>query len=449
MTAMIVDTHWMRWFKEVPALLRLSIPIMVAQGGLVAMGLVDTFMIGRVSPVEMGAVALGNAITFVFLVFGLGLTMGIEPLAAQADGAGDQNRAYDCFHQGLWMALLTSIPVMLAVWAGLVLLPYVGIKTTVVAATGSYIWFRLPSIPVNAMYGAARSYLTSIQRTRPIVIAVATANVANVGLNYVFLFKLDMGAGGVGAATSICWTLMFVIAGATVIVTRPPGTVAWVKPNAERLRQILHLGWPIGLQMTVEVAVFALVGLLVGRMGEVPLGGHQIAMTLASFTFMGVVGIAVGATTKVGFYVGAGQSDEARQVGLLAILLGGLFMGIGGIIFLVFNFELAWWFAPSEVAVIRVGAELLQIAALFSVSDGVQAVSAGALRGIGDTKWPFYANAAGHWIVGLPVGLLLSEWLGLGVRGLWFGLTAGLTIVAIILTYRFWALTRSALHRVE
>ncbi len=356
---------------EVRALLRLSVPIMVAQGGLTAMGITDTFMIGRISAVQMGGVALGNTVAFVVLTFSIGVTMGIEPLASQAKGAGEPDRAYSWYLQGLWAALLSSIPVMLGIVPLLWLLPRIDVSEAVVAATTSYVWFRLPSVPVNAMYGAVRSYLTSIQRTRPIVIAVVTANVANVGLDYVFLFNFDMGAAGVGLATTICWCLMFIIAAFAAYAERPtvrhddgravPAPV-WTAPDGPRLWTIFGLGMPIGLQLAAEVGVFSLVGLLVARMGEVPLGGHQIALTLASFTFMSAVGIAVGSTTLVGAHVGAGRSASARRTGILSIVVGGAFMACGGVVFLTLDAELAGLFAPTDEAVARLGAQLLQIA---------------------------------------------------------------------------------------
>ncbi len=455
MTTTITQTRAAGWYGEIGALLRLSVPIMVAQGGLTAMGLTDTFMIGQQLPgdrdptVEMGGVALGNILTFVVLMFGLGLTMGIEPLVAQAHGAGESDRAYRWFQQGMWTAALASLPTMFLIWAATFLLPYMGIKASVVAATLPYVWFRLPSIPVNAMYGAARSYLTSVQRTRPVVIAVVVANVANVFMDAVFLHVLDMGAAGVGLATSICWLVMFLIAGYAAYLGRPADTPGVTFPNLTQLRGVFGLGWPIGLQMTAEVAIFALVGVLVAQMGEVPLGGHNIAINLASFTFMSAVGIAVASTTWVGFYVGANRSADARRIGLLSIAVGSVFMASAGLVFWQLGVPLARLFSPTDESVVAVGAELLKIAALFSISDGVQAVSAGALRGLGETKWAFYANAVGHWAIGLPVGLFLVHALGWGATGLWLGLTAGLTVVAVVLMYRFVQLTQGDIRRVE
>lgn len=434
---------------QLKALLRLATPIMVAQGGLVAMGLTDTFVIGQVSAVEMGGVALGNIVTLIAMMFGLGLTMGIEPLVAQAHGAGEAERAYGWYQQGLWLAALSSIPVTIGIAACVSGLPYSGVSERVIAATVPYVWLRLPSVVVTAMYGAARSYLTSVQRTRPVVVAVVVANVVNLIMDYVLVLGFNFGAAGVAVATTVCWTLMFIIAATAVHGVRPSGQPAWVAAHGAQQWRIIRIGTPIGLQMTAEVGIFALVGFLVARMGEVPLSAHQIAITLASFTFMSAVGIGVGATALVGHHIGAGRPMLARRIGLLAIAVGGVFMTLGGIGFWVFDETLARLFSPTDEAVVQVGAQLLQIAALFSVSDGIQAVSAGALRGAGETASSFYANAIAHWAVGLPLGLYLSEVAGLGARGLWWGLTAGLTGVAIALTVRFVQVTQGELRRVE
>ncbi|MEM7675316.1 MAG: MATE family efflux transporter [Myxococcota bacterium] len=163
---------------------------------------------------------------------------------------------------------------------------------------------------------------------------------------------------------------------------------------------------------------------------------------------MTAVGLAIGTTALVGHRIGAGDTEGARRIGGIAVCMGGLFMGVCGICFLIFDTALTRLFAPHDETVVQTGAHLLHIAALFSVSDGIQAVSAGALRGVGDTKWIFYANAIAHWVIAMPIGVYTTQVLGWGPEGLWYGLTAGLTAVAIFLTYRFWMLTKTSLARV-
>ncbi|MEL7368365.1 MAG: MATE family efflux transporter [Myxococcota bacterium] len=448
MTTVLAQPQPKGLLADASALIRLSAPNMLAQCGLMLMGLTDTFMIGRISAVEMGGVALGNGVSFVFIVFAIGLVMAIEPLASQAAGASEPREAYGWYQQGLWAATLMGLPLIVAMFVSIQILPHLGVTPAVVAATVPYLLWRLPGIPFNAMYSASRSYLTSVQRTRPIIVAVVLANVANFAFDYVLLFELDMGAAGIGAATSVSRILMFAIAARSALVHRPEGTPATVRPDFHRISQIFRIGWPIGLQMMVEVGLFSLVGIMVARMGAIELAGHQIALNLASATFMTAVGLAIGTTTLVGHRIGAGDTEGARRIGAVAVMIGGMFMGVCGVCFLVFDTTLARLFAPHDETVVQTGATLLHIAALFSVSDGIQAVSAGALRGAGDTKWIFYANAIAHWLIAMPVGFYTTQVLGWGAEGLWYGLTAGLTVVAIFLSYRFWMLTKTAVARV-
>jgi MATE family multidrug resistance protein len=221
------------------------------------------------------------------------------------------------------------------------------------------------------------------------------------------------------------------------------------RPSRAALGQVLRLGWPIGFQFTAEVGVFSAVSTLIALEGPVALAGHQIALNLASLTFMAAVGIAVGATARVGHHVGGGRAGHARVVGLVAIGLGAAFMAAGGLVFWTVPEVLAGWFAPESAEVRRAAATFLGIAAVFAISDGVQAVGAGALRGAGETRSALVANLFGHGAVGLPVGLFLGRGLAWGGVGYWWGLTAGLTATAVLLVARLLVLTARPIARAE
>lgn len=435
--------------RELPELLHLAGPMMLAQGGLMTMGMVDTFVVGRVSPLEMGGVALGNSVCSLVTVFGVGLALGLEPLAAQAHGAGEASRARHWLVQGLWLSALVSLPLALLLALSAQLLPFLGVSDALAERGAVYLYARVPGVFANGLYVAYRAYLSSIGRTRPVLVAVAAANLLNLILDTSLVLGLGWGAFGVGAATSLSWGLM---AGIAAYAARPEATVGQPgprRPIAADLGRVFQLGWPTGLHFTVEVGIFALVSMLIARLGEVALAGHNIALMLASSTFMAAVGFAVAATARVGHHIGAGDTLGARRTGFLAIGLGAGFMGVCGLTFLLLAEPIVHLFAPGEAEVVAIGARLLRIAAVFSVCDGVQAVSAGALRGAGDTKWPFYVNTGAHWVVGLPVALGLGYGLGWSSEGFWWGLTAGLTLVAIILLGRFAFLARGSLRRLE
>lgn len=431
---------------EVRRLLHLAGPMMLAQGGLVTMGLADTWCVGRVSTTDMAGVALGNALSMLVMLFGLGAGMGIEPFVAQAHGAGEHRRARAWQFQGLWAVSLLALPSFLGVVVLVWWLPHLGWAPGFEGETQSYLWGRAPAILLGGWYGVYRSYLSSVGRTRPALAAVLVANVVNLALDLVFLFYLGLGALGVGLATSLSTGAMLLVC---VLSVREPTHPDDRRPAWVDLREIFKLGWPIAGQMAAEMGVFTAASTLIALDGAVALSGHQIAINLASLTFMAAVGIGVGATARVGYHIGGHRTGHARQVGLTAIGLGASFMAMGGLTFWVWGPDLARFFAPDASEVQVRATELLYIAAAFAVSDGVQAVAAGALRGAGDTHSTFAANLAGHGFVGVPVGLALGWGLGWGAPGYWWGLTAGLTVTALALTYRFISLTSRPVTRAD
>lgn len=410
---------------------QLALPMMIAQGGLMAMGLVDTLLVGRVSTLEMSAVGLGNSITSFLLVVSIGVAMGVEPLAAQAFGAGDSARAHGWLAQGAYLALVVSLPMALIALVVGALLETFGVEAELASRTRHYLYARLPGLFANGLYSAFRSYLSSVQQNRPVLVASLVANGVNAALDAVLLFVFGLGAVGVGLATSGCWFLMLAILARAARENAPPEAVRWSRPDANALRLVFRIGWPVGLQLAAESGVFSLVSMFMARMGATTLAGHQIALSLASFTFMGAVGLAVATSARVGFFVGRGEDARAVFTGRLGIVLGGLFMGMAGLVFYLFRGPLSAAFAPHDPAAAAIGAELLAIAALFSVADGVQAVAAGALRGVADTRAAFALNMLGHWALGLPIALYLGFVRGQGPAGLWWGLTAGLVAVAL------------------
>jgi MATE family multidrug resistance protein len=432
---------------EVRRIATLALPMMVAQGGLVAMGLVDTLLIGRVSALEMSAVGLGNAIVSLIVVFGVGVAMGIEPLVAQAHGAGEGVRAHRWLAQGTYAALLASAPLALLVAvAGFMLEPF-GIEPAIAHQTRLYLWARVPGLVANGVYSAHRSYLSGVGLARPVLMASLIANGVNAVVDAVLLFVFGLGAVGVGLATSASWVLMAWILVRAARFAAPPGQPRWPSADRSELTRVFAIGSPVGLQYAAEVGIFSLASILVARLGPEPLAGHQIALTLASFTFMAAVGLSVASAARVGFFIGREEPARAIRAGRIGIALGAAFMGACGLLFYIFRHALGAAFAPRDPGVAEIGAQLLAIAAVFSVADGVQTVAAGALRGAGDTRAAFVLNLVAHWGIGLPVALLLGLVWGLGARGLWWGLTAGLVAVAIGLVVRFEQRVRRPLER--
>ena len=432
--------------RELWALFKLAGPIAFTQAGYALTGLVDTAVVGRLGAGPLGATGLANGLFFALAVVGIGAMLGLDPLFAQAFGAADQKRARDLIWQGLWMSLAVTLALAPPIAALPLILEPAGIEPAIARDARLFLWLRMPGLLPMFAFAALRSYQQAAQRTRALVVATLAANVANFLLDVLLIFGKAgfpaLGAPGSALATSICSFLQF---GILVVAVKPPRAT---RPIAADLRKALRVGIPVGLHMGAEVGIFALVGLLAGRLGAESLAAHQVAIALASFTFCAAVGVGMAGTVRVGRAVGARDTPGARRAGLIAFAGGAGVMSVAA---------LGFWLAPTSIArvlsdredVIAASVPLLGVCAVFQLSDGVQGVGAGVLRGIGDTRFTFLANIAGHYAVGLPVAVVLGFAYGRGVIGLWWGLCAGLTAVAISLLTRFLRLSSRELRPLE
>lgn len=434
--------------RELRELLRLAVPLAAAQAGTQMMGLVDVAVLGRLGARELAGSGLANAVFFAFSVIGMGMVFGVDPLIAQAVGAGDRGRARHLLWQGIWLGLIVSGVLTLVLLAGAWALPLIGSEAELIAPARAYLLVRLLSLVPFLLFFVVRAYLQAHGVTRPMVIAMVVANVVNFIGDVVFVFGIEgwvpaMGVAGAALATVLCTILELVIVIAAVKkieVTEPFDH----RPDRAVIVQAARVGWPVALQMGAEVGIFALVALLASRLGTLQLAAHQLVIGLASFTFTVAMGVAAAGSVRVGIGVGARDPISTRSAGHVAFLCGAGFMGLSALAFALAP-RLLTRLVTDQENVIAVAIPLMLVAAVFQLSDGVQAVGAGVLRGAGDTKYAFYANIVGHWVVGLPVALLLGFRMNLGITGLWWGLCAGLTVVAVLLGYRFEKLSRTTI----
>ena len=429
---------------ELKGLLQLATPLALAQAGQALMGLVDTAVVGRVSDVAQGAVGLGNGLVMAIAVLGLGVMLAFDPLVAQAIGAGQPDRARTLFYQAIWVAVLAGVVLAVPMALSPLVLEPFGVDLEVARGATLYVLWRLPSLMAFLLFVAARIYLQNTGRTSMIFVGMLVANAVNFGLDVLLVFGWGpipaMGVAGSAIATTLAsWLQLGVLAWAL----GPAPSGASKKLDPAKIRQAFTLGTPIGLQLLAEVGVFVLAGALAGRLGRASVAAHQIAITWASFSFCFAVGIGSAAATRVGWAIGAGDTAGARRRGVVALATGMAWMSSSAVLFVLAPRALARAMTP-DPAVIELSIALLGVAAVFQISDGLQAVGSGALRGTGDTRYPFIANLLGHWLVGLPVALYLGIYRGLGVVGLWWGLSAGLTAVAIALVVRFLVVTKRA-----
>jgi MATE family multidrug resistance protein len=441
----VMDTR-----QEIRETLRLAIPISMAHVALMMMGLVDAALVGHVSDTQLAAVSLGNSLAFAMMCPAMGVTMAVEPLASQAVGAGDEARAWESLRAGMAACLVLAVPTMVVVAASAFVLGPFGVDATVVPDAQRMIWSRLPGIPCWLLFLASKAYLEARGETRPLLLGGWAANVLNfvicallvygdralarVGLPGLGLPQL--GSLGAGLATSISNLILAAIALRAVWRIRPAGAslrgVLELGPTARRL---IKIGVPIGFQILTEVGVFAVASLLIGRLGPAVTAAHQVALGLASFSFMGVLGMDGATAVRVGRAIGAREHDGPRRAGLVGVGLVLFYMGFWCTLFLTIPGLLARLFTDKP-EVIATSIVLLRVAAAFQLADGVQGVVSGALRGAADTRFASWINVVGHWGIGLPLALLLLR-LGHGAEGVWWGLCAGLYAVAVVLVLRF------------
>ena len=418
-----------------------------------AMGALDTVMVGRVSPTDLAAVAIGNLYFFGIAVFGMGVLFALDPVVSQAIGADDQVAVARAVQRG------AVLSVALTVMASALLLPAAPILAAlqqpadVVPVAAAYARASIPGVFPFYLFIVLRQSLQAMGKVRPILWAVIAANVANFVFNWILIYgnlgAPALGAVGSGWATSLSRWFMTLMLGVVAWPLLAPSLVPLRRDALafRPLQRLLRVGIPIGGQQTLEFGVFAAAGLLMGLMGTVAVASHQVALQLAALTFMVPVGVAQATGVLVGQAVGRGDAPGARRSVGAGLLVGAGFMSVTAALFLLYPHVLARAFSADE-SVVMTAAMLIPIAGVFQVFDGIQVVAAGALRGVADTRVPMILNFVGFWLIGLPVCVGLGFWLDVGPRGVWWGLATGIGVVAILLLYRIRARFGRELMRV-
>src|SRR5437588_4874804 len=401
------------------------------------MSVVDMAVIGRLGGRELAAAGLANAIFFGVSVFGLGLMLGLDPLISQAVGAGDEISARRILWQGVWLGLITSALLIGILLGGPLLLKAIRVKPELVAPARTFLLIRLIGLPPWLLFFVIRAYLQAHHVTRPMVVSMVLGNLLNFAGDLFLVFFVKLGVAGPAISTVICQWLAMAILAAAVMRIDVRASRKW---NSDDIRRAIRVGLPTALQVTAEVGIFALVALLAGRMGTVDLAAHQLVITLASFTFTVALGVATAGSVRVGLAVGARDRVAARRAGHAAFVGAVIVMSVSALLFMSIPRLLARMLT-NQTAIIEATLPLFFVAALFQLSDGLQAAGIGALRGAADTKFAFISNLIGYWIIGLPLSLLLGSHWNMGVVGLWWGFVAGLTCVAILVFLRFQALS--------
>ena len=471
MTSIVQSASFRAVRHEFRPTLRLALPLVFAELGWMAMGIVDTIMVGRLpnSAVAIGATGLGQSLYHSIAIFGAGLLLGMDTFVAQAHGRDDIRDARHSLVNGVFLALLLTPILMLLVSFWPMLMRRFGVSPELVEPMRPFLsalnWGTLPLL----CYFALRRYLQAVHVVNPIMFALISANVVNLVGDWALIYgHLGFRAMGItGSGWSTCWARIYmalVMLVTLVYVESKRGLSVWMGEigidscgagiparaplrilriiDFKRVWDLLALGTPAAAQILLEIGAFSAATAICAKLGPVPLSGHEIALNCAALTFMVPLGISSAAAVRVGHQLGRGDPIRAHLAGWSAILLGAGFMASMGLVFVTLPSPIARIFSP-DPTVIRVGARLLLVAAAFQLFDGLQTVATGALRGSGDTRTPMFANLIAYWFIGLPLGYVLCFQLGWGALGVWIGLCVGLMMIGSVLLFAWHKRLRS------
>ena len=429
-------------WPDVRRVIRLAVPVAIGELGWVAMGTVDTIMIGRLGAAPIGAIGIGNSAFYTCAIFGVGLLLGLDTLVSQSYGAGNREDCHHSLAQGLYIALGLT-PLLMLIYAFMP--PFfrvLNINPEVTRLAEPFIkTLSMSTLPL-LLYSALRRYLQSLGHVRAIMFTLISANL----VNWFFNWLLITGHGGfpalgvVGSALSTTLARIYMAGLLALFIwwferdlrkSLPP---LIRKPDWARITRLFRIGFPAAVQILLEIGAFGTAAVFAGKISAVTMAAHQIAINCASVTFMVPLGIASAAAVAVGQALGRREPDVARRCGFIAIGLGVAFMFCTALLFVLAPRPILHIYT-SDSQVVSMAVRLLGLAALFQLFDGVQTVATGALRGLGNTRIPMLVNLVCYWIFGLPLGYWLCFGLLWGIYGVWVGLTVALIGTALILLY--------------
>jgi multidrug resistance protein, MATE family len=438
-----------RVISEIKRCLDLAIPLAGAQLAQSLVAFIDTMMMGWLGSGTIAAGGLGAATFNVFLITGISIVSAVSPLTAEAYGAGQTKQVGRVVRQGFWVALTFALPITLLLWSAEFFLRRLGQAPETVALTETYLqaiaWGYFPALG----FAVLRSYISSLSRTRPIIVVIIGGTILNIVGNYVLMLgKLGfpaLGLAGIGWASTISlWSTFLAL-----------GLYALLHPQLRIYRAFSHLhqfepavywdllrvGLPIGILAIAEAGLFTVTTFLMGQISTVTLAAHQIALQTAATSFMIPLGVSFATTIRVGQMLGQGDRSGARLAGYVGMGIGATFMAAMGLLMWTIPERIVSLYLdtsdPVNADVVTVAKNLLGVAAWFQLVDGIQVTANGALRGLKDTYIPMMIGIVAYWGIGLTSGYVLSARMGLGGVGLWWGLAIGLAIAAIVLTWRF------------
>ncbi|MGC3819065.1 MATE family efflux transporter [Acinetobacter sp. G11] len=430
---------------ELKQLFHLMIPILVTQFSQAGLGLIDTIMAGRLSPVDLAAIAVGVGLWIPVMLLFSGIMIATTPLVAEANGARTPEKIASIARQSLWIALLLGIIAALILQVMPFLLPVLGVPEVLLPKASLFLHAIGLGMPAVTMYAALRGYSEALGHPRPVTAISLIALIVLVPLNFIFMYGWgpipELGSAGCGFATAILQWLMFIALASYVLKasaykkTQP--FAAFEKINPYWIKRILKLGFPIGLAIFFEVSLFSTAAIVLSPLGETLVAAHQIAMSVTSQLFMIPMSLAIALTIRVGTYYGEKNWQAMYKVQYLGLATG--------TVFAIVTMALIWFFRPEIVAiytsdyeVTQVALSLLLFAMAYQLMDAWQVSAAGCLRGMQDTKGPMWITMIAYWVIAFPVGVYLARFTDMQAAGVWVGLIVGLTVACILLLSRLY-----------
>ena len=426
--------------------LNLAIPVVISQLGHTLVQTSDTIIVGHFAgTVSLAAVSLANSIFIILLVIGIGVSYGITPLIAQNNGRDNYAECGQLLSNSLFINVLTGIVLFTVTMVGsILLLNHLDQTPAVVSQAKPFLFLLGLSIIPMLIFNTFKQFAEGLGFTKQAMLISIWGNVLNVCVGIVFvkgMFGISpMGVRGVGYSTLIDRCLMAMVM--SMYVFKSANFKKYLKGfyltniSRERCLQILRIGAPVAMQYAFEISAFSAAAIIIGTIGYHEQAAHQVAINLASITYMMASGLSAAAAIKSGNYFGVSDHQKLRHSAISSYHIVLAFMCCTAILFTLLNHVLPWIYT-SDTIVISIAAQLLIIAALFQLFDGTQVVGLGILRGMGDVNIPTLITFLAYWVVGLPVGYVLGIVLHLGVKGVWYGLVLGLMISSILLFFRF------------
>ena len=437
-----------KYKKDFRLNLKLALPLMASQLGQVVVNFVDNIMVAKLGPAALAGVSFANALYAICLVFGMGISFALPPLISEAQGAVDDRRISSYFKHSLIVNLAFGVFSMILLIAFIPFMKYLGQDPEIIPHAADYMYYSALGMIPFMIFQTLRCYSDGLSETLPSMIIIILGNLLNVILNYLLIFGHwglpEMGAAG--AALSSLISRVFMVFGILIIFRHWKNL--WIYLSEVRFnmykssyfKKILSLGIPSSFQMTFELTAFSAAAIIMGFIGKIEQASHQIAINLASITFMIATGLAMASTIRVGNQLGKGNISKVKDAGYSAMIQITIFMIVAAI-----GFVLARHLLPTiymdNAEVISIAAYLLLAAAIFQIPDGIQVITLSALRGLQDVKVPTFITFLSYWLLGIPCSYILAITLEWGPIGVWIGLILGLTISAIFLSYRFKMLT--------